>query len=484
MTFTAASAALVAGRRASVPPRLPQVFHRSAHFLSKQLLSSLRLSAFRSALAAAILLANGPAAVGQQQDIGDSLRKAIAEGAREVELPAGIHELTREIVIPETASRIEITGAKAGTTLRLARGFSGRAAIVIEGARGISLADLAIDGNRAELANPAGGVVADNARDLSLFKISFREMPAFAVRIARSQRISMQWLKVENSGTEGILIEGGSTGFRLSDSEFLRISGNGIRICSNGAPRRNGDGTIERNHFEEIGRDAIRVEDATRIVVANNNGRRIGYPSGAVDTKDGGVAAGIGTAGNVDRSTYAGNRFEELNGWCINLDGFHHGEVVGNSCVNRGKASDYPNGRYAIAFNNTNDAVKSRSVRVSANVVYGAKFGGIFAIGEDHIITDNQLMRINQAGCPESRDRFGCLEFKDEPDRLSAGIYLSRGAAHPEPARRILVRDNVVTGGGMALRCIKAAPGVSLKDNAIEENQCIDETAEGGGGNQ
>jgi hypothetical protein len=55
-----------------------------------------------------------------------------------------------------------------------------------------------------------------------------------------------------------------------------------------------------------------------------------------VDVEGGGIPVAIDTAGNVDQTVYAGNRFEEVNGKCIDLDCFHHGEVSHNSCVNRG----------------------------------------------------------------------------------------------------------------------------------------------------
>ena len=84
-----------------------------------------------------------------------------------------------------------------------------------------------------------------------------------------------------------------------------------------------------------------------------------------MDVEGGGIPVAIDTAGNVDRSVYAGNRFEEVNGKCIDLDGFHHGEVRDNACVNRGSADDYPHGHYGIVFNNSNPDMQSEDVTVS-----------------------------------------------------------------------------------------------------------------------
>ncbi len=492
---TAPGAERRAGWRPQVPPSRPRQFPTASNFPG---IPSLGV------MAAGLLFAIGsPAAC--QNVAEDLIRKAIAEGARQVELPAGVLELTREIVIPASVSQLQIAGSPQGTTLRLADGFRGKAAIFVQGARGVKLSGFSVDGNQAKLAKPIGvpppgvaflgfysanGVAADGARDLTLENIRFREMPAFAVLVARSRRVNMERLTVEHSGsrdganrnntTGGILLEEGTWGFSVNDSDFLYVSGNGVWTHSNSGSERNADGSIQRNHFDDIGRDAILVGSASRVVVAGNTGVRIGYPFDAVDAEGGARPAGIATAGNVDRSTYAGNRFEELNGECIELDGFHHGEVLGNSCVNRGGAGDYPNGYYGIVFGNSNPDVESREVRVAGNVVTGAKFGGILVLGEAHVITNNQLTHLDQAGCSGAPSQPGCLYNREEPDIFSAGIYLGGDAGHA--ARHNLVRGNIVSGAGMSGRCVMAAPGVSLKENTVEENQCLEEAPAGGGG--
>ena len=60
----------------------------------------------------------------------------------------------------------------------------------------------------------------------------------------------------------------------------------------------------------------------------------------------------IDTAGNVDHSVYTGNVFNRVNGQCIDLDGFHDGEVTGNSCENPATAATWPGLHFGILFGN------------------------------------------------------------------------------------------------------------------------------------
>ena len=164
--------------------------------------------------------------------------------------------------------------------------------------------------------------------------------------------------------------------------------------------------------------------------------------------------------------------FEEINGKCIDLDGFHNGEVSGNTCINKLRAIDYPSGHYGIVFNNTNPDMQSENIRVVNNVIDGAKFGGIFVIGHGHTISNNSLLRLNLAGCNESHLKFGCLYNAEEPEILQSGIYLGKRAERPAIAHGNTITNNIVSGFKMAERCIAAAPGVDLKSNTIESNQC------------
>jgi hypothetical protein len=174
----------------------------------------------------------------------------------------------------------------------------------------------------------------------------------------------------------------------------------------------------------------------------------------------------------VDKSVYEQNEFFEINGKCIDLDGFHHGDVLRNTCRNKLAAEQYPVGSISIVFNNSNPAMKSESVRLIGNIIDGVKFSGLFVIGSGHTIQGNQMLRLNMAGCNESHAKFGCLYNPKEPGLLESGIYLSKHGERVDPSRQNTISGNIITGFKMAERCIVAAPGVDLKSNTIKENVC------------
>ena len=396
-----------------------------------------------------------------------------------IRLPAGEIEVLAELRLPDGAHDLEIVGDPAGTTLRVAAGFEGRAVIRMERASGVTLRGFRIDGNRAALARPAGlppsdvafidfysgnGIVAADSSSVTVRDVAFTGIAGFAVLAARCQDVLVERVTVTNSGsrnelgrnntTGGILLEEGCAGFTVRDSVFENILGNGVWTHSMYASPRNRAGLIAGNRFREIARDAIQAGHATEVRVIGNRGERIGYPEDAVDAEGGGTPVAIDTAGNVDRSVYSENHFEEINGKCIDLDGFHHGEVTRNTCINRGAPEDYAFGHYGIVMNNTNPDMESENILIQDNTIDGAKFGGIFVIGRGHRIAGNRLMNLNTAGCNEAASRFGCAHFPNEPDLLQSGIYLGQRAERPAVADGNLVEGNTISGHRMAERCI------------------------------
>ncbi len=91
----------------------------------------------------------------------------------------------------------------------------------------------------------------------------------------------------------------------------------------------------------------------------------------------------IDTAGNVDRSSYDDNAFSKINGKCIDLDGFHDGEVRRNKCVDQRN--------FGIVMNNTNPDMRPEGVTIEGNLIEGGQYGGIFVIGGPNSILRNQL---------------------------------------------------------------------------------------------
>ena len=431
------------------------------------------------------------------------VRKELSKRAGVVRLPEGLIELAAPLVIPEGARDLEILGHPDGTVLRAADGFIGRALLVCERAENIRLHNFTVDGNREALIQPMemapsdvpfiefypnNGLLADQVTGLKVVGVKFRNVANFAVLVARSKHVYLEKIEVRNSGSRkangrnntsgGVLFEEGTDDFTVRDSLFVNVLGNGVWTHSMYTSPRNRNGVITDNRFEELARDAVQVGHATAVVVERNTGARIGYPLDAVDVEGRGIPVGVDTAGNVDNSFYVENRFEEINGKCIDLDGFHDGVVRGNTCINRGAAADYPSGHFGIVMNNANPDMQSSNIRIEDNVIDGTKFGGIFIIGSGHKVVNNRLLNINQAGCNESAAQFGCYHFADEPNLLQTGIYLGKGAERPAVTRNNLVEGNLVRGHKMASRCIALAPGVSRADNRIGDNTCEDERDE------
>lgn len=444
---------------------------------------------------AALILLSLSAQAATEADLRALLRAATGT----VALPAGTIEVSAEIVLPDRARDLAIAGAPEGTVLRAAAGFRGRALIVARGARGLKLRGFGIDGNRAALEvrtglppydtpfarfTPNNGVLIEDSEDVAVESIDAREVAGFAVLVARSRGVAIRAVRVSDSGsrnpngrnnaTGGILLEEGVDRFQVRECVLERVRGNGVWTHSLYTSPRNRAGVIAGNRFNGIGRDAIQVGHATEVRVEDNRGSRIGFPVKEVDAEGGGTPVAIDTAGNVDASVYARNRFDEVNGKCIDLDGFHHGEVVENVCENRGRAEEYPFGHFGIVMNNTNPDMQSVGIVVARNRMRGMKFGGIFVIGAGHRIENNRLLNLNTAGCNESRRRFGCAHFPGEPDLLQTGIYLGKRAERPAPARGNVIRGNTITGYKMSARCIGAAPGVQRAENTIRGNFCRD----------
>jgi hypothetical protein len=433
----------------------------------------------------------------------EALQRALEAGAGVVELPAGRIDLHEELVVPEGAQDLEIRGAPSGTVLRLAPNFHGQAVLRLRHASRIRLHNFQIDGNRQTLGAvelpphdtilagyyPPSGLLLDSVRSVTVSGVRFREIAGFAVVAIRSRDVTLDRIEVTDSGSRrpsgsnnasgGVLFSEGTLGFEVRHSVFRNILGNAVWTHSVYASPRNRHGWIHHNRFETIGRDAIQVGHASQVRVERNTGRWIGYPFEAVDGASGGTPVAIDTAGEVDYSLYAGNRFEEINGKCIDLDGFHDGEVRGNECVNGGRAEDYPHGHFGIVVNNWNPDMRSERILIADNLIDGFKFGGIFLIGRGHQVVGNRLLHLNRAGCNESAARFGCVAIAGEPGVLESGIYLGRLAAEwaverQDPSREHVIRDNVITGHKMSTRCIGAAPGVRLADSIIENNRCED----------
>jgi hypothetical protein len=327
-------------------------------------------------------------------------------------------------------------------------------------------------------------VLFDRTEGLAIRNLHFANITNFPILTSRTSKIRIFRVVIEDCGsrdprhrnntTGGIVIEEGAHDFDVRESSFRRIRGNALWTHSLYTSPRAEDGTFLGNDFDSIGRDAIQVGHATRVRVESNTGIHIGFPSESVDVEHSGTPVAIDTSGNVDHSEYLLNQFQEINGKCIDLDGFHDGAVRENTCTNRRRPEDYPFGHFAIVMNNTDPNMHSQNVEISNNKMDGVKFGALFLIGSGHRVTGNVFRNINTAGCNESVAKFGCLYKPDEPKLLETGIYLSRGVVRLEETRGNIIRGNTISGHQMKSRCLATGPGVSLAENTLQDNICSD----------
>src|ERR1017187_6250205 len=316
---------------------------------------------------------------------------------------------------PEGAQSLEIRGNPSGSTLQAAPDFEGRAMIYSKGATDLRLTGFRIEGHRAALQKPIGlppsdipfaryyrlnGIVIENATRLSIRHVSFREVANYPVLVSASSGVRIDNVRIEdcgslspagrNNASGGILLEEGTRDFEVRQCAIRRVRGNAIWTHSNYHSPRNANGIIQENVVEDVARDAIQVGHATNIAVRGNSGRRIGYPPELVDIANWAVPAALDTAGNVDKSVYAGNHFEDINGKCMDLDGFHDGEIRDNSCISRKSYDEYPYAHFGIVFNNSNPDMQPVNVTIVGNLIDGAGYGGIFLIGAGHVVSGNR----------------------------------------------------------------------------------------------
>ncbi len=416
-----------------------------------------------------------------------------------IELPAGTIELHRELTVAEGAHHLEIRGSASGTSLRAASDFVGRALIYAKGATDLRLTGFRIEGNRAALEKPIGlptgdvpfaryylnnGIVIESATHLSIRDVSFREVANYPLLVSASNGVRIDRVTIEdcgslsptghNNASGGILLEEGTRDFEVRQATLRRVRGNGIWTHSFYHSPRNANGVIAENIVEEVARDAIQVGHATHVAVNGNRGGRIGYPVELVDIAAWAVPVAIDTAGNVDQSNYTGNHFEDINGKCMDLDGFHDGEIRDNSCISRKPASEYPWAQFGIVFNNSNPDFESSDVVVNGNLIDGAGYGGLYLLGFHQTITHNRFINLNRDQCTGDRTRPHCDYSSGDAALLDSGIYLVAGAARPARTQDNEIADNEISGFGMRQHCIEAAPGVKLAANRIERNRCLD----------
>ncbi len=379
----------------------------------------------------------------------------------------------------------------------MAADFQGAAAIVGNSVSNVHLSGFRIIGNRAALtaakylppsdvtfANfyDANGVLFKDSQKIVIRDLTLQEIGGFPVLVSHCSGVTVDHVAIQDSGTlnaqghsnttGGILLEQGTTDFDVRFCKLDRIRGNGIWTHSNYSSPLNRDGIIAQNDIRGTPRDAIQVGHAARVQVVNNRGSDIGVPAAQADLPGGATPVAIDTAGDVSESVYSGNRFEDVDGQCIDLDGFHDGKVLDNSCVNLKPREAYTLSHEGIVFGNSNPDMRSEHVIVKGNLIQGFGYGGVYLIGRGHQITENRFIDINRNHCTGDMHIAICAYAPDEPAMLRSGIYLASHAARPADTQSNVIEHNQISGFGMDKWCIGAAPGVKLALNKIANNTC------------
>ena len=367
------------------------------------------------------------------------LRTALAAKTGTVTLPAGVVEVSREIVIPPDAHDLTITAK--GATLKASATFRGRALLILAGSRNIKIEGLTLDGNREKFVRPTGlapadstwtrfvansGIIADGVSGLHLEGVSAANIAGLAILISGGRDIHIHQAVVTDSGglnaaghnnaTGGILLEEGVTDFEVLDGRFGNVRGNAVWTRSLARSAKNTKGRIAGNEFAMIARSAIELGGATDVRVENNRGRGIGFAVEEVDTDSQTSAI---TAKDVTQSILRSNQFEEVDGKCFALESVHDSEISGNTCVNGDTLERYPFGNFAITL-----SASSQNVRIEGNTVDGALFGGALVSGSKNTVSGNHFLHLNMAHCNDPGP-INCAAASAQPDRYAPVSYLA-----------------------------------------------------------
>ena len=296
--------------------RIPRQTKTGGHVLEIRL--GRRLLTRMGIICAALL-----AAVGLQAQTTElALRKALAAKTGSVTLPAGEIEIAREIVMATDAHDLDIRGA--GTTIKAAAAFRGRALLIFPAGKNIKIHDLALDGNRDAVGRmiglapsgtmysrfmPNNGILAEGVTGLEIAQVKATDIAGFTILVNAGHNVRIHDVEITDSGgfnaqrrnnaTGGILLEEGTADFAISRCLLGTIRGNGITL------RSVARGRIFENEFRTLARDAIQAIEATAVAIENNNAAQLGFPIEEVDAP-----------GAI----------------CMRLDAFTDGQVKDNTC--------------------------------------------------------------------------------------------------------------------------------------------------------
>jgi hypothetical protein len=451
----------------------------------------------RKRIAGLILLCAGLASCGSRSP-ETALRAAFRLTTGRIQLPRGTFEISTPLRLSAGAHDLEIVGDPAGSVIQMASNFQGKAAIVGVKVSRIRMARFQVRGSRTSLIGDrylppsdipfaeyyeGNGLLFVDSLSIDIRDLSLEKVSAFPILISRCDDVAIDRVSIRDSGmlnkrghnntTGGILLEEGTSRFSVTRCHIRDVCGNAIWTHSNFRSPRNRDGRIEANEIFGVARDAIQAGHALRIRIAGNSGGQIGSPPDEVDVEALATPVALDSAGNVESSVYSDNHFTDVNGQCIDLDGFHDGQVTGNSCINKLPLRAYPFLHTGIVFGNSSPAMQPGRVLVSQNLIQGFGYGGLYLLGQDNRVSDNRFLDINRNHCAGNGKVPACNYALDEPGMLRSGIYLASHAARPARTARNTIERNFISGYGIARWCVVAGPGVKLSQSQISANKCV-----------
>ena len=228
------------------------------------------------------------------------LRKALTTKTGTVTLPAGVIEISREVVIAADSHDLLIRAK--GSTLKASAAFRGRALLVIAGGLNIRVEDLSLDGNRDAVGRmaslpPAGtmfsrvlannGIMAEGVTGLDIARVKARNIGGFAVLVNGGLGAKLSEIEVtdsggynpqhRNNGTGGLALEEGAADFDIRRCLIGGIRGSAITL------RNVKRGVVQENEMNVLARDAITADHISNVTIRNNRSREVGYPTAEFD---------------------------------------------------------------------------------------------------------------------------------------------------------------------------------------------------------
>jgi len=122
-------------------------------------------------------------------------------------------------------------------------------------------------------------------------------------------------------------------GLVVSNCTFKNITGNCVWSYTYTTANLHQNFSVFGSLFSDVGRDGTEMGDVQNFTVNNNYYYRIGYVAGSPAYYPGQNAVAIDTSGYCQNGKYSGNAMLNVNGECIDLDGFTSGEVSNNSMM-------------------------------------------------------------------------------------------------------------------------------------------------------